>query len=618
MGGLVQRITPAVEEGAEQVIKQSLENWFTTSGRTAMRKLGPAGEFLADHLDHYEAYKAGSSSRARELVEKIHTNPQQLRSLQSGLVLKMQQSGSKLTPSVTEPHVYHPDLAKPRSTLRNQAIAEIVAAGRTRSQAIDTVDKLLTDQNTRNAALNMLDPVFPLKTGLLPIKERYQKFGQAASEKVAQNLFFGESDRNLAAIIQTIKETRGRVSATNAADFLDIFLHNTMPAAYRVEGLKHQPAYKAANLAEKLVNKISSYIFTSRIAIPHATQWVNTILNSGLKNTFTSVFSMIKDRQVAVDFVTSSGALDEELRRELEIGIRGGESLFKKVIHQPGFSWIRKQEIIFSAVTGKHEALDAAQKYLQTGSKDSATVLAKLGINPNDVKLNKGLTPEMERTAAYYAANRDMYFRSPLNTPFRWSGTPAARLRTQYKPFMFNMQRMVKDTLVRDWQRGATPFERVWNVTKTLAVIGTLFPVAGELIVLAENQVLGRQDNPLETDTPFSDKWKHDHSFLDQYLNAIAHVSAFGMAYSMFRATKRRMLASFVLGPAESSTIDFAGDIGKALNGTTDREGVTHHDWLPVLRDVTRKIPLVGPGLTRQFIPSKKKEEGFGKPSTKF
>jgi len=77
-----------------------------------------------------------------------------------------------------------------------------------------------------------------------------------------------------------------------------------MPAAYRVEGLKHQPAYKAANEAEKIVNKISSYIFTSRIAIPHATQWVNNVLNtSHMKTVFTGIFDIVKDRKAAVDFV---------------------------------------------------------------------------------------------------------------------------------------------------------------------------------------------------------------------------------------------------------------------------------------------------------------------------
>jgi hypothetical protein len=624
MGGAAQQIlkaiAPQLEEGTGTTLKGMAEDWFTTSGRSALKKLGPPGEFLANHLDHYEAYKAGASSRSKAAVEQIHTNPVKLQTFKNGMVQKLQQSGTVVNASVAHPHVYHPDLGKPNSAMRKQAITEIrTNTNMTAAQAQDTINKLLTDQNTRNAATNMLDPVYALQTGRLPDKESYQKWGDAVSSRVAQNVFFGPQDRNLAAIVHTVKETKGRVSAGRVADFLDIFLHNTMPAAYRVEGLKHQPAYKAANEAEKLINKISSYIFTSRIAIPHATQWVNTVLNSGLKASFEGAFSLINDRKAAVDFVTSSGALDEELRREIEIGIRGGDSIFKKIVHQPGFNWIRRQELIFSAVVGKHEALDAATQFLQSGSKDSATALAKLGINPNDLRVTGALTPEMERTAAYYAANRDMYFRSPLNTPFRWSGTPAARIRTQYKPFAFNMQRMIVDTLKRDWERGATVPAKIFNVSKSLAVLGTLFPVAGELISLAENQALGRQDNPTETDTPFSPKWKSDHAFFDQYVNAMAHVSAFGIAYSMFRASARRMLSNFVLGPTESSVLDFAGDINKAIMGTTNREGVTTHDVRPLARDVVRKIPLVGPAAARQFIPSKKKEEGFStRQSTKF
>ena len=620
MGGLVQRIAPAVEEGTGTALKGLVEDWFTTSGRAALKKLGPPGEFLANHLDHFEAYKAGASSRSKQAIEQIHTDPVKLQTFKNGMVQKLQQSGTQVQASVAHPHVYHPDIGKPNSAMRRQAITEIrTNTNMTQAQAEDTVNKLLTDQNTRNAATNMLDPVYALQTGRLSTKEAYQKWGDAVSSRVAQNVFFGPNDRNLAAIVHTVKETKGRVSAGRVADFLDIFLHNTMPAAYRVEGLKHQPAYKAANEAEKLVNKISSYIFTSRIAIPHATQWVNTILNSGLKASFEGAFSLIKDRKSAVDFVISSGALDEELRREIEINIRGGESILKKFIHQPGFNFVRRQELIYSAVTGRHEALDAAQEYLRTGSKDSATALSSLGINPNDVRITGKLTDEMERTAAYYAANRDMYFRSPLNTPFKWSGTPASRIRTQYKPFAFNMQRMIVDTLKRDWERGATVPAKVFNVSKTLAVLGTLFPVAGELISLAENQALGRQDNPTETDTPFTPHWKQQHEFSDQYINAIAHVSAFGIAYSMFRASARRMLGNFVLGPTESSVLDFAGDINKAMVGSTNKEGVTTHDARPLARDVVRKIPLVGPAAARQFIPSKKKEEGFStRQGTKF
>src|SRR5882757_9211609 len=221
MGGLVQRIAPQIEEGTGTFLKQATENWFSTSGRSFLKNLGKPGEFLADHLDHFEAYKAGSSSRSKAMVEQIHANPQQLQSFKQGMIGKLQQSGTNVIPSVAEPHVYHPDLAKPNSPLRKQAITEIrLASGMTQTQAEDTVNKLLTDQNTRNAATNMLDPIFPLKTGLLPVKERYQKFGDAVSNRVAQNLFFGPNDRNLAAIVHTVKETKGRVSAGNVADFL--------------------------------------------------------------------------------------------------------------------------------------------------------------------------------------------------------------------------------------------------------------------------------------------------------------------------------------------------------------------------------------------------------------
>jgi len=190
---------------------------------------------------------------------------------------------------------------------------------------------------------------------------------------------------------------------------------------------------------------------------------------------------------------------------------------------------------------------------------------------------------------------------------------------------------MIKDTLYKDLERGGVNTKNIgtivstmspqaiWNVTKTLAVLGTLFPSAGELIVLAENQVLGRQDNPLETDTPFPAQWKQDHSLIDQYINAMAHVSAFGITYSMFRAAKRRMISNFFLGPVVSSLFDFAGDVAKGIMGEqTGPYGETEHDFMPALRDLTRKIPLVGPGATRQFLPQKKKESFGTKPSRRY
>jgi hypothetical protein len=466
--------------------------------------------------------------------------------------------------------------------------------------------------------------VFPLKTGLLPIKERFQKWGDSVSEKVSRNVFFGPDNRNLNAIIHAIKENRGRVSAGNAANYLDVALHNPAIASYR-EGLTQQSAYKPVIESERFLRQVGSYMLASRIAVAHASQWVNSINNSGLKAFSEGIFDLVKDRQGAIEFAYEGGSMYEELRREMEISIRGGESRLKRALHQPGFGWVRKQLKITSAVIGKHEAEDAALQLLRNPTnRDAAIVLGKLHIDPNDVIQNKGLTQNMKDTAGYFAADRDVFF-NESGTPFKWQGTPSARLRTMYKPFSFRMSKMIKDTLVKDLERGGTDLssfkkgittltpQSLFNVTKTLATLGTLFPVVGELIVLTENQILGRQDKPFETDTPFTEKWKQEHSFLDQYLNAIAHVGGFGIAYSMFRGMSHRMLSNFVLGPVESSTLDFAGDVGKAIWGTPSGK----HDFTPVLRDVMRKVPIVGPGLTRQFIPSKKKEPSF-KSSKKF
>jgi len=60
------------------------------------------------------------------MVEQIHANPQQLQSFKQGMIGKLQQSGTNVIPSVAEPHVYHPDLAKPNSPCANKLLQKYV------------------------------------------------------------------------------------------------------------------------------------------------------------------------------------------------------------------------------------------------------------------------------------------------------------------------------------------------------------------------------------------------------------------------------------------------------------------------------------------------------------
>src|SRR6266481_3998655 len=141
MGGLVQRIAQPVEEGAGVVAKEVIQNWYTISGRSFLKSLGPAGEFLAGHLTEYEAYAAKARSNSKLLVEDMHkqanaaTLTQRTQQFKNAMRLKATQSGTAISSQMTEPFVYHPDLGKRNSSLRNQALVELRSSGMTTAEA---------------------------------------------------------------------------------------------------------------------------------------------------------------------------------------------------------------------------------------------------------------------------------------------------------------------------------------------------------------------------------------------------------------------------------------------------------------------------------------------------
>lgn len=623
MGGPAQAIANIAEQGLKDTLKEGAEGWFASSGKAFLEHMGQEGKYLSDTLGSYEALRDSTKSKSKLILDSISKKPaaqqtgdlynfRQAMIMQSGRSGTILKSNSGLSNDI---QVLHPDLAKTNTVLRKQAIREIMQkSGKTSVEAAADLDKMLSLQHTRNAAQHMLTPLHDITTGRLDPIEAHKKFGDAVAERVAQNIKFGLGDSNIKSVIEAIAQTKGRVSASNVADFMDVYIRQTFPASYRISVIPQKAAYKSYNDAEKIISNLASYILTSRIAIPHATQWVDTILNSDIKSSIQGFLELVTDWKTARNSVLRSGALEEELYRNLESTIRGGDSLIKKVVHQPGFHWVRAREIEFAAITGKHQAINASEELLRNSqNKGAIGTLTSLGINPQDVLSNNGLTQDMREKAMYYAANRDMFSRSPLNTPFRWQSNPVARLMSMYKPFQFNMTRMIYNSLKESYK--ARDF---LGLARKLAVLGTLFPAAGELVVLAENTILGRK--PGETDTPFTESWKTNHETADQYINAMAHVGGFGVMYSLFRSTKQRMMANFVIGgPMISSTFDMMYDLGRGTVGREEKiTGETVHDFRPFERDLLRKLPIGGSFAARKLVPPEEKEShGVRRPSLK-
>lgn len=631
-------VLPIIEEGTSTELKQGFQNLFTHGGEAFLRSLGQHGEFLAEHLKGFEAFKARNTSTARETVSGIFKEvpaqhhqdlenavlkkpnnlpvqytqqAQKLDRVQNVITSKSQQAGittnigGQNIPIVLHPegpYAHHPDILKANTPTRKAAISEVMLMHNLGAvEAGKKLNEIVTPQFGRNGASHISFPYNSqlINSGRLPIAQRWSRWAEASADKVAQNTFFGVDDVHLKAITDTILRTKGAVSANNVMDFLNVYQHN--PAYERTFGLPKA----GVDGAESLLRKVSGYIMTSRIALPHATQINNSILNEGFRKTLAGIWDRTTNWKQYNTLVMESGAMEEELHREFQSQVQGEKSWFEKAFHQPGFDQIRKWQASVAAIAGKHEMESAAKEFLAgTGHKagqGAEATLQRLGVDTVELKRVGNVTDEMRKTAMYNAAKQTVFFRTPLNTPYLREKTALGRMAFMYSHYHFNMIRNIKNAFKDSWQE-----QGYLGLVKTAAKLGTLFPIAGGLIVALEN---GMYRRPLNT----RDINPTGNPVADTYLNAMAHASAFGILYSINRASKRSLIENLVVGPWAATTISTGVDatdaiMGHQAKGRAGKYGQKTHDYKPIGRDVLRHIPVLGPTISGTLLPYKEKK----------
>ena len=625
-----------VEQGIGTSFKEGVQNWFTHSGEAYLKSLGKHGEFLAGLLRSHEQFRDSNTSTATDTIKKILSKvpesdhqhvedlvqgktftpntpeaaqaAQELSKFKSQVINKSQQAGiTTQLPSRTGrtvkvplvmhpdgPLVSHPDLAKPNSKLRQQAINEVLmrTGAATPHDASVILDNIINGQNGKRAVSNISNPLLQIQTGKLPVQERWQRWAESAAQGISHNVYFGPQDQQLAKVIEHTLKINGKVSANNVADFLDVYFKEASSTrAYRdIEGIRNRAGYSPTTDAERVVKKLSSYILTSKIAIPHATQLVNTMQNSGIINTLKAVNERLTNWPAIRDFVVHSGAFQEQLAREWREAVQGKPSLFQRMFHQPGFDWIRARQVEVSALAGRFQAKEAAEKLLG-GDARAENTLKRLGIDVAKFRQAGGLTPEMESQAAYNAAQQAMFSRSPLNTPFMKEASPFARMINLYSQYHFNMFRMLYQGSQAAYKEGGLA-----GVTKFLGKLAIIFPIAGEFVTLAENGLYRRNLDKTDIE-PIGVKP------IDMYLNALVHASAFGVIYSIGRANSRQLVENYTVGPLFSTLINTMTDGVDALRGK---------DKKPIERDIMKRIPVVGSTVSGTVLPYEDKPKGVG------
>lgn len=648
MGGVV--VTP-VEQGLKESLVQGVKALETHSGGALLRSLGKWGEELAALTGKFEQFRDGNKSFSRETVNKLfgeipeqhhqdvenfvlgkpHTLPQQyhpqaqkLTTLKNTIETKAAQSGQKVivnkkrVPFIVNsegPFVHHENLSVPNHPDRQAAIQEVMSyLNKPRADAIKILDAQIGLESGRNAVSHMSFPDIRIDTGRLPVAQRWSKWAESAAGRISENVFFGAKDQNLQGIVSGIYETQGHVSANTAADFLDVLLRESNTGAWRRgTGAKIKSAYRPTTQVEQLVRKYSGYLMTSRLVIPHFFQPTNVMINEGFINTLSGIWERITNYDQWKELVVHSGALEEELHRNNENVLKGGEGLFHKLFHQPGFHWVRARQIEVAALASQREVEMAAGKVLgaQTSGWDSLmnggrqgaeNTLKRLGIDPAEVQRVGGLTPEMRKTAMYNSAKNAMFFRSPLNTPPLRDAGPFRRMSFMYSHYHFNMFRILKNGF-----KDSLKEHGLVGLTSYIAKLGTVLPAAGFLLQTVENGIYRKNLDNRDISPTGVDP-------LDMYLNALAHASAFGIIYSISRANKLSLLNNAVLGPVPSVGLNTGQDILKAVEGSPTYTGEKKHDFRPVERDLLKHIPVVGPTLAGTLVPYDEKHISTHRP----
>lgn len=420
------------------------------------------------------------------------------------------------------------------------------------------------EQKTRQLGQEKLTQ--KIASGMKPETAAIDAIHEARQE--ARKLYIGQNDEALIKAIHTTTKQHGVIAGDAFADAMSVYFNDSMskwrtskvrlsptadPISLKDVGIRNQSHYSSVDELESDLRRGLSWMYTPLIAIPHAGQLANPILNEGISSVAKGLFeyfgSTTKDKFSAD--VVRSGLLFDELRFQIMDTARGG-GLISKLFHHPGFGAVRRFELSVAAAAGKASVKEAAQTLSRDPNHIGARItLIRLGLDPKKL-IEKGfeLGDDDIQKAMYQAGEQSIFLRNELKTPWRWEQNFNSRMAFQYKQFQYRQTRFLGQVFKRAYQAGPT------ELAKTVATFATVFPVFGEMVRSLEN--LSRGENPIarpKDERNVTIAGKH-HPIVNEYLDALTYASGFGIFYSLIRAGLWNGGSSYFTGPLFGTVSD--------------------------------------------------------------
>lgn len=380
------------------------------------------------------------------------------------------------------------------------------------------------------------------------------------------------------------------------------------------------PTYEKPSEAERKAHRIIDTQMLPFLALKHVGQFFNIPASSPLGAIGKALFQMdhAQMRQTVEASHIISTTLWSSMYRDI-LGETGHVAdwtssptvgkVLARTVHQPGFSWLRRQQLNIAATVGFHSSIQWAKEFATTGSKISEARLRELQIDPADVLKQGGQLNETQLAkGVYHFTNNRMFFSKGLDNSLYQNRNVFTRAGFMYHSFVSSQASYMRRELVTMAKAG--DYKGLAQFAGTMAV---LFPNIAPLLSGAEKLLSTGSTTQAVNET--EDRYKklyHPDSlpeWVENYVALLSHIGAAGVYFNYINAIKGHRFASAMAGPILGAIATDVEDIYGAVTGKSAA---------PLGRDVLKQsIPVLGSPLAHTLLPTKTEEGGAGSSTRK-
>jgi hypothetical protein len=317
---------------------------------------------------------------------------------------------------------------------------------------------------------------------------------------------------------------------------------------------------------------------------------LNSIFASDLPSTFAggkATFSKAGWR-----FGEQSGAALEGVINEMTRYAGAENHALGTFLKAVGFTGTERANRVWAATSGKtylermvpllKQGPRASDRWsLSGGAGRARKVITELGIDP-DALLKRGAPTGDEIFMAAKRFSDSTQFRADAqDLPF-FASTAMGKMFFQFKQYIYGQTRLLNREIFEEFREG-----RYGRGTRSLIVLATIFPMAGEVIQDLRGLLTGRKR------PGFGEP-------LARYMDDIGATGALGVLDSVMGAAKYGRVAEWIAGP----TLGQAGTVIEDVAKDVQKGGaLADYRKSALLKEAFRMIPLAGPLLVNRVFP---------------